>query len=349
MAKTTADVLVERLRAWGVEVVFGLPGDGINGFMEGMRKTARQIRFIQVRTRRRRRSWPAGTPSSPAGWASASPPAAPGAIHLLNGLYDAKMDGAPVLAITGPDLSRPDGHALPAGSEPPRPVRGRHGLQPADQRPASTPRRLVDAACRAALSCRGVAHLNCPNDWQDLTTRILANDGRRVIPRWPGGRRSWCPQAESLKTRRRDAQRRQEDRHHGRAGGPRRGRRRSRRWPTPRRRRSSRRCSARPSCPTTARTRPAAWACWGRCPPRRRWRSATRCSWSARASPTWPTCPSRARPRPSRSTATRRGWASAIPIDIGLLRRRAARRSRPCCRCSSGGKTDRSSRRPRGG
>src|SRR6059036_2856712 len=49
MAKTTADVLVERLIDWGVDVVFGLPGDGINGIMEALRKRADKIRFVQVR------------------------------------------------------------------------------------------------------------------------------------------------------------------------------------------------------------------------------------------------------------------------------------------------------------
>ena len=49
MAKTTADVLFERLTEWGMDTVFGLPGDGINGFMEGLRKIRDRIRFIQVR------------------------------------------------------------------------------------------------------------------------------------------------------------------------------------------------------------------------------------------------------------------------------------------------------------
>ena len=101
MAKTTADVLFERLIEWGVDAIFGLPGDGINGFMEALRTHQDRIRFIQVRHEE-------GAAFAACGYAKYSgrlgvciATSGPGAIHLLNGLYDAKMDGAPVLAITG--------------------------------------------------------------------------------------------------------------------------------------------------------------------------------------------------------------------------------------------------------
>ena len=101
MAKTTADVLFERLIDWGVDVIFGLPGDGINGFFEALRTHQDRIRFVQVRHEE-------GAAFAACGYAKFSgrlgvciATSGPGAIHLLNGLYDAKMDGAPVLAITG--------------------------------------------------------------------------------------------------------------------------------------------------------------------------------------------------------------------------------------------------------
>src|SRR6185312_14894609 len=101
MAKTTADVLFERLIDWGVDVIFGLPGDGINGFFEALRTHQDRIRFIQVRHEE-------GAAFAACGYAKFSgrlgvciATSGPGAIHLLNGLYDAKMDGAPVLTITG--------------------------------------------------------------------------------------------------------------------------------------------------------------------------------------------------------------------------------------------------------
>ena len=99
-ARTAADALVEALLEWQVEVVFGLPGDGINGIMEALR--TRQDKFASFRSgmRRPRPSWRAGTPSGRENLAFASPPPGPAASTCSNGLYDAKL-GQPVLAITG--------------------------------------------------------------------------------------------------------------------------------------------------------------------------------------------------------------------------------------------------------
>src|SRR5438309_11299094 len=98
---TAADVLVEALIDWGVEVVFGLPGDGINGIMESLRTHQEKIRFIQVR----HEEAAAFMACAYAKWTGrlgvCIATSGPGGIHLLNGLYDAKLDGQPVLAITG--------------------------------------------------------------------------------------------------------------------------------------------------------------------------------------------------------------------------------------------------------
>src|SRR5262245_58260602 len=101
MAESAADVLIDTVHDWGVDVVFGLPGDGINGVMEALRKRRAWIRFSQ-----------GGYDESAAfmayGYAKVTgklgvclATSGPGGIHLLNGLYDAKLDGQPVLAITG--------------------------------------------------------------------------------------------------------------------------------------------------------------------------------------------------------------------------------------------------------
>ena len=79
MAHTAADVLVDQLLDWGVDTVFGLPGDGINGIMEALRTRQDRIRFIQVRHEEAAALWPAATPSSPASSASAWPPPGPAA------------------------------------------------------------------------------------------------------------------------------------------------------------------------------------------------------------------------------------------------------------------------------
>src|SRR4029079_2971039 len=115
MRRSTADLLVERLIDWGVGVIFGLPGDGINGIIEALRTRQDRVSFVQVRHEEAAAFMACGyakytgklggclATSGPGGlhMLKRVATAGPGAIHLLNGLYDAKMDGAPVLAITG--------------------------------------------------------------------------------------------------------------------------------------------------------------------------------------------------------------------------------------------------------
>src|SRR5437763_6154192 len=101
MAANAADILVDTIHQWGVDTVFGLPGDGINGIMEALRKRQDEIRFIQVR----HEEAAAFAACAYAKWTGrlgcCVATSGPGGIHLLNGLYDAKLDGAPVLAVTG--------------------------------------------------------------------------------------------------------------------------------------------------------------------------------------------------------------------------------------------------------
>jgi len=98
---TAADVLVEALIDWGVEVVFGLPGDGINGIMESLRTHQDKIRFIQVRHEESAALMACGYAKFTGTLGVCLATSGPGGIHLLNGLYDAKLDGQSVLAITG--------------------------------------------------------------------------------------------------------------------------------------------------------------------------------------------------------------------------------------------------------
>src|SRR6266850_2418829 len=101
MAATAADVLIETLQHWGVEAVFGLPGDGINGIMEALRTRQDAIRFVQVRHEEAAAFMACGYAKFTGQLGVCLATSGPGGIHLLNGLYDAKLDGAPVLAITG--------------------------------------------------------------------------------------------------------------------------------------------------------------------------------------------------------------------------------------------------------
>src|SRR6266566_3149661 len=168
MSNTTSDVLVDRLIDWGVGVVFGLPGDGINGIMEALRTRQDRISFVQVRHEEAAAFMACGYAKYTGSLGVCLATSGPGAIHLLNGLYDAKMDGAPVLAITGQTY-----HDLI----------GTHYQQEVDLLSlfkdvavynqqilgAGHVRALIDAGCRAALSERGVAHITCPVDLQEQT------------------------------------------------------------------------------------------------------------------------------------------------------------------------------------
>src|SRR5437868_13333461 len=98
---TAADVLVDRLLDWNVDTVFGIPGDGINGIMEALRQRQDRIRFVQVRHEESAAFMACGHAKFTGRLGVCLATSGPGGIHLLNGLYDAKLDGAPVLAITG--------------------------------------------------------------------------------------------------------------------------------------------------------------------------------------------------------------------------------------------------------
>ncbi len=169
MAKTTADLLVERLIDWGVDTIFGLPGDGVNGIFEALRTRQDEIRFIQVRHEEAAAFAAVGYAKYTGRLGVCLATSGPGGIHLLNGLYDAKLDGQPVLAITGHTF-----HDLI----------GTHFQQDVDldklfmdvsvynerlTGPAHV-NNAVDQAIRTALARRGVSHLTIPKDTQELTT-----------------------------------------------------------------------------------------------------------------------------------------------------------------------------------
>src|ERR671934_2433175 len=101
MAKTTADFLLERLRAWGVDKVYGYPGDGINEILGAFHRAKDNPRFIQVRHEEMAAFMACGHAKWTGEVGVCMATSGPGAIHLLNGLYDAKLDHKPVVAIVG--------------------------------------------------------------------------------------------------------------------------------------------------------------------------------------------------------------------------------------------------------
>jgi pyruvate dehydrogenase (quinone) len=101
MATTVADYLLQRLREWNVEQVFAYPGDGINGILGAFGRADDQPRFIQSRHEEMSAFEAVGYAKFSGKVGVCMATSGPGAIHLLNGLYDAKLDHVPVVAIVG--------------------------------------------------------------------------------------------------------------------------------------------------------------------------------------------------------------------------------------------------------
>jgi pyruvate dehydrogenase (quinone) len=165
MPMTAADVMVETLQQWGVEVIFGLPGDGINGIMEALRKRQESIRFVQVRHEEAAAfmacSWAKFTGKLGCCLATTGP----GGIHLLNGLYDAKLDKQPVLAITGLPFHDLIGTFTQQDVELDKLFQDVAAFNQRIMGPQHV-ENVTELACRTALGYRTVAHLTFPVDFQ---------------------------------------------------------------------------------------------------------------------------------------------------------------------------------------
>ncbi|MFL4986583.1 MAG: thiamine pyrophosphate-dependent enzyme [Xanthobacteraceae bacterium] len=163
--KTAGDVLVESLIEWGVDIVFGLPGDGINGIIEALRVRQDRIRFIQVR----HEEAAAFNACAYAKWTGrlgvCLATSGPGGIHLLNGLYDAKLDGQPVLAITGLQFHDLIHTYTQQDVELDKLFMDVCVYNGRIMGPAHV-ENVIELACRAALAHRGVAHVTMAVDTQ---------------------------------------------------------------------------------------------------------------------------------------------------------------------------------------
>ncbi len=251
---TVADQLLTRLREWGVEQVFGYPGDGINGILGAFSRADDQPRFIQSRHEEMSAFEAVGYAKfSGRPGRCAWPPPGPGAIHLLNGLYDAKLDHVPVVAIVG---------------QTNRTAMGGNYQQEVDLlslfkdvasdyvQMVTVPEQLpnvLDRAMRIAQTRRAPTAIIIPNDVQELDYAAPTHEFK-MVPSSLGPHPADHPGRPRRRTPGRGApQRRREGRHAGRPGRPRRrgraapGRRppRRRAWPRPC---SARTCSA-TSCP----------------------------------------------------------------------------------------------------
>jgi hypothetical protein len=179
MARTAADILIDTLCDGGVEVVFGLPGDGINGIMEALRVRQDTVRFIQVRHEESAALMACAYAKFTGRLGVCLATSGPGGLHLLNGLYDAKLDQQPVLAITGHHYH--DLIATYAQQDVDLDVVFRDvAVYTARVMSASHVESVAALACRTALAYRGVSHINFPVDLQE------AIDGARSARNVPG-------------------------------------------------------------------------------------------------------------------------------------------------------------------
>jgi len=162
----TADIVADALIDWKVDVVFGIPGDGINGFIEALRVREDKIKFVLVRHEESAALMACAYAKYTGRIGVCVSTSGPGAIHLLNGLYDAKSDNVPVIAITGSTFSDlmnssflQDVKLLQLFADVASYNTMIHVPEQAEM--------AVDIACRTCLARKGVGHLNIPIDVQE--------------------------------------------------------------------------------------------------------------------------------------------------------------------------------------
>jgi pyruvate dehydrogenase (quinone) len=168
MAKTVADLMIERLIDWDVDTIFGFPGDGINGIFESLRTHQDKIKFIQVRHEEAAAFAACGYAKYTGRLGVCLATSGPGGVHLLNGLYDAKCDGQPVLAITGHTFHDLINTHYQQDVDLDRLYMDVAVYSERIMGPAHV-HNVVDEAIKNALSRRTVAHFTIPKDIQEWT------------------------------------------------------------------------------------------------------------------------------------------------------------------------------------
>ncbi len=179
MSQTAGDILVQTLIEWGIDTIFGLPGDGVNGIIESLRKRKEDIRFIQTRHEEAAAFMACAYAKTTGRLGACIATSGPGGIHLLNGLYDAKMDGAPVIAITGMQFHDLLHTHTQQDVELDKLFMDVCVYNARVMGPAHT-ENVVELACRTALTRRGVAHVTMPVDMQSEPVRKDMRSKRNV-------------------------------------------------------------------------------------------------------------------------------------------------------------------------
>jgi pyruvate dehydrogenase (quinone)/pyruvate oxidase len=165
MTDTAAGILLDTMQTWGVDVMFGLPGDGINGLMEALRKRQDRLRFIQVRHEEAAAFMACGYARYTGRLGACLATSGPGGIHLLSGLYDAKIDRLPVVAVSGHHYHDVIGTYTQQDVDLDKLFQDVAVYSERVMGPAHA-ENVAHIACRDALGLRGVAHINVPTDIQ---------------------------------------------------------------------------------------------------------------------------------------------------------------------------------------
>jgi pyruvate dehydrogenase (quinone) len=173
MPATVADLLVDRLIEWGVDTIFSLPGDGINGIFESLRRRQDRVKLIQVRHEEAAAFAACGYAKFSRRLGVCLATSGPGGLHLLNGLYDAKCDGQPVLAITGHTFHDLIGTHYQQDVDLVKVFSDVAAYNECVMGPAHVCN-VVDEAVKTAIAKRTVAHITIPKDIQDWSA-----DGQR--------------------------------------------------------------------------------------------------------------------------------------------------------------------------
>ncbi len=184
---TTADIIVDNLLEWDVSHVFGMVGDGINPIIDALRRRKDRIRFVGVRHEEAAAFMACGWAKHTGRLGVCLATTGPGAVHLLNGLYDAAFDGAPVLAITGETFHDLAGLRFVQGVDTKALMQDVAIFNVQVSGPVHA-RTVVNRACRAALGNRGVAHITVAKDVQAMKLSAdkpsMENHGLQTSTSW---------------------------------------------------------------------------------------------------------------------------------------------------------------------
>jgi len=167
VTQTVGDFLVDRLHAWGVRIIFGYPGDGINGVFGALNRAGGKIRFVQARHEEMAAFMASAYAKFSGELGVCIATSGPGASHLLTGLYDARLDHMPVLAIAGQQSRNALGGHYQQEVDLPSLFKDVAGSFVHQASTAPQVRHLLDRAVRIAIAERRVTAVILPNDLQE--------------------------------------------------------------------------------------------------------------------------------------------------------------------------------------